>query len=147
MVTVIHFAYVNSKWYAPHVLAVIIQLPVLMSAGSFGFNPFVDHFMNTWNACACLYVQDVIPRERRAFFFFVVLLIRNEPHEDKEKCIKRPLHNLPSIPHVIKVSKWERMKWEWRLLRVRESKRRILQGKTGYRQQNNFAVNVKVSIW
>jgi hypothetical protein len=36
------------------------------------------------------------------------------------------------------------MKWEWHLLRVRESKRRILQGKPGYRQQDNFTVDVRV---
>ena len=36
------------------------------------------------------------------------------------------------------------MKWEWRLLRVRESKRRILQGKSGYRQQDNFTVNIRI---
>ena len=36
------------------------------------------------------------------------------------------------------------MKWEWRLLLVRESKRRILQGKPGCRQQDNFTMNVRI---
>ena len=96
--------------------------------------------------CTYLYLPVLGGRDTlwETSFLFVVLRIRNEPREVTEKCTTNPLHNLPSLPHVIKVSKWERMKWEWRLLRVRESKRRILQGKPGYRQQDNFTVNVRV---